>query len=66
MNDIGIHLVLFGLLSAGIVLIGAFFTEQDDNKALHSFPQRFLVFIVGCGVLTGVLLIFEHTFAAVS
>lgn len=66
MNDILIHLLLFGLVSAAIVLMSAFFAEPEDGPALRQYPKRLLVFIIGCGILTGVLLIFEHTLASVN
>jgi hypothetical protein len=66
MNDIWTHLALFLALSAVIVLMSAFFSESSDRAALKSFPRRLFVFIVGCGILTGVLLFFEHTLASVA
>lgn len=66
MNDLVVHLVLFTVLSAVIVLMSAFFSETDDAKALRSFPKRLIVFFVGCGILTGVLLLCEHTLASVN
>ena len=65
MNDLGTHLLLFVLISAAIVLMSAFFSESEDTPALRAFPKRLAVFIVGCGVLTAIMLAFEHTFAAV-
>ena len=65
MNDLLVHFLLFSILSAVIVLMGAFYAEPDDAKALRGFPRRFLVFFVGCGVLAGVLLLAEHTVASV-
>lgn len=66
MNDIWVHLVLFVILSSVIVLMGAFFSEPEDGPALRSFPRRLVVFFIGCGILAGVLLLFEHTLASVS
>lgn len=66
MNDLWVHLLLFVILSAVIVLMSAFFSEPEDGPALRSFPKRLVVFLVGCGILTGVLLLFEHTLASVS
>ena len=66
MTDIGVHLLLFLIVSVAIVLMSAFFSEADDARALAAFPRRLLVFVFGCGVLSGVLLLVEHTFARVS
>jgi hypothetical protein len=65
-NDLWVHLLLFAILSAVIVLMSAFFSEPEDGPALRSFPRRLVVFFVGCGILTGVLLLFEHTLASVN
>jgi len=64
-NDLGTHLALFVLISAVIVLMSAFFSESSDGAALRALPKRLIVFIAGCGVLTAIMLLFEHTFAAV-
>ena len=64
MSEIVIHLALFLLVSLAIVLLGAFYSEAEDGKALRSVPRRLMVFLLGCGALAGVMLICEHTFAA--
>jgi hypothetical protein len=64
-NDLVIHLCLFGLISAVIVMMSAFFTETEDGAALKSFPRRLLHFLVGCGILTGLMLAVEATLASV-
>ncbi len=66
MNDIITHLLLFALISAVIVMMSAFFSEPDDGAALASFPKRFVYFVLGCGVLTGLMLIAEATLASAS
>lgn len=66
MDDLPIHLTLFLILSAVIVLIGTFYSEPDDGKALRAFPRRLLTFFVGCGVLTAIMLVLEHTVASVN
>ncbi len=66
MNDSVVHILLFLLLSAVIVLMGAFYAEPDDARALRSYPRRLLVYLVGCGVLAGILLVAEYTVASVS
>ena len=64
MSELAIHLVLFLLISFAIVLLGAFYSEAEDAKALRSVPRRMGVFLLGCAALAGVMLICEHTFAA--
>ncbi len=65
MKDLPIHLLLFVLVSAVIVLLGSFYAEAEDSQALRGFPRRLGVFLLGCAVLVGVMLICEHTFAGV-
>jgi hypothetical protein len=65
-SDLLIHLLLFGVVSFAIVLMGSFFSETDDARALRSLPRRLAVFLFGCAVLAGIMLAVEHTFAAVS
>ena len=65
MNDLLVHLVLFLVLSAVIVLMGTFYAEPDDAAALRSYPMRLVKFLLGCGVLTVLMLIAEHTVASV-
>ena len=66
MNDRLIHLLLFVTLSAVIVLMGAFYGEPDDSKALHGFGRRLIVFLIGCAVLAGIIILAEHTVASVA
>lgn len=64
--DIAVHLLLFAVVAAAIVLMSAFFSEQEDGPALRAFPRRLLYFFVGCGVLAGLMLLAEHTVASVN
>jgi len=64
-NDLWVHLLLFAILSAVIVLMSAFFSEPEDGPALRSFPKRLLVYFLGSAFLMGILLLFEHTLASV-
>lgn len=64
MKDLGVHLLLFALVAAGIVLLSAFFSEERDGAALAGLPRRFLVFFAGCAILAGVLIFLEHAFAS--
>ena len=66
MNDLGTHLLLFLVISTVIVMMSAFFSEREDGPALRSFPRRFVYFLVGCGLLTGLMLAAEATLASVS
>lgn len=65
MRDLWTHLGLFLLVAFVIVVLGAFYGETDDREAFKSLPRRFLTFVIGCIVLTAIVLICEHTFAAV-
>jgi len=66
MNDLGVHAVLFLLLSAVIVLMGTFYAEPEDGAALRAYPKRLLYFLLGCGALAGLMLLAEHTLASVT
>ncbi|MFT7486720.1 MAG: hypothetical protein ACI9F9_002576 [Candidatus Paceibacteria bacterium] len=66
MKDPIVHLILFVILSAVIVLMGTFYAEPDDSVALRAFPRRLFVFFVGCGALVCVLLLAEYTVASVN
>jgi len=63
--DPTIHLLLFVVISAAIVTMSAFFTEAKDLAALKGLPKRLAVFLIGCAILTAVMLVCEHTFANV-
>jgi len=64
-KDLPVHVLLFLLVSAVIVLMGSFYAEAEDGKALQGFPRRLGVFLFGCAVLVGIMLVCEHTFAGV-
>jgi predicted neutral ceramidase superfamily lipid hydrolase len=63
-NDLVVHLLLFGVISVAIVTLGAFYSEPDDAKALRSLPRRLAAFVIGCTVLAAIVLVCEHTFAS--
>lgn len=65
MKDLPIHLALFLAISIPIVVLGAFYGEADDQRALRSLPRRLLTFVIGCGLVVVAMLICEHTFAAI-
>ena len=60
-----VHVALFLILAAAIVVCGAFYAEPDDGIALRSLPRRYLVFVVSCTVVAGLMLLAETFFAAV-
>lgn len=64
MNDLLVHVLLFLGASVPIVVLGAFFSEPDDARAFAALPRRFATFLMGCGALALVMLVLEHTFAA--
>lgn len=65
MNDLPLHLFLFVVSGSIIVVIGSMFAEPDDAKMVKILPRRLLAFFLGCGAVTAVMLICEHTFASV-
>ena len=65
MKDLPIHIALFFAIAIPIVTLGAFYAEADDGRALRSLPRRMLMFVIGCSIVVAVMLICEHTFAAI-
>lgn len=65
MNDLGTHVALFAIVSFVIVTVGAFYADRDDRAAFRSLPRRYAMFVLGCAILTAVMLVCEHTFASV-
>jgi hypothetical protein len=65
-NDLPIHLLLFLFVGVAIVSLGSFFGDTEDAQALGNIPRRLVVFFAGCGVVALLLLVIEHTVAAVS
>jgi len=63
--SLAIHLALFLAVAVAIVVLGAFHAERDDAKALRSLPRRFVIFLLGCTVLAGVMLLLEQVFVSV-
>lgn len=66
MNDVGVHIALFAFMSVAIVAFGAMFSEPGDAEASKVFVKRWIWFVGGCALLVAVMLVAEHTFAAVS
>ena len=66
MNDLPVHILLFLLTGAVIVVVSTMFAEPEDAAMRQALPRRLLTFFLGCGAVIAVMLICEHTFAAVS
>ncbi len=62
MNDLGFHLGLFFFVALAIVMASAMYAEPDDMKALKSLPKRLAYLVLGCGLLTGVMLLCQVLF----
>lgn len=65
MKDLPVHLLLFLVSGAVIVVISAMFSEPDDTALLRVLPRRLLVFFAGCVAVAVVMLVLEHTLASV-
>ncbi len=65
MSDLLVHLLLFLVVCLAIVVLGAFYADPDDRRALRSLPRRLTAFVLGCVVLAAAILICEHTLASV-
>jgi len=63
-TSIGLHALLFLLLSFPIVVMGAFYSEPEDGPALRSIPRRFGVFVLACGGVALVMLVLEALFVS--
>jgi hypothetical protein len=63
-KDLGVHVVLFLIVSFAIAVLGSMFAESRDAPALRGLPRRFLMFVAGCAILTALMLLCEHTFAS--
>ncbi len=66
MNDIGVHMLLFALIGIGIIAIASFYSEPADRPALRTIPRRFVVFVIGCGILAALMILAESTVAGVN
>ena len=61
----GLHVALFLFSGFVIVTIQTLFSEPDDTEARKALPRRLLHFFGGCVLVAVVMLVFEHTFAAI-
>jgi hypothetical protein len=63
-NDLPTHLALFAFIGLVIVVMGAFYADAEDAPVWRALPRRLATFFGGCAVLVVIMLICEHTFAA--
>jgi hypothetical protein len=66
MDDLGTHALLFFVTASIVVAVSCMFSEEGDQAALAVFPRRLFKFMVGSGIVLGVMLVLEHTLASVS
>ncbi len=66
MHDLGFHALLFVVSTTVVVAVSCMFSEPEDAAALRLFPRRFARFLLGSGIVLGVMLALEHTLAAVN
>ncbi|MEO6710937.1 MAG: hypothetical protein ABI054_11050 [Planctomycetota bacterium] len=66
MSEILVHILLFLVASLAIVGLGSCYADADDGAALRNFPRRFVMFLAGCGLLAGIMVLLEHTVASVN
>jgi len=66
MDDLGTHALLFLVTASIVVAVSCMFSETEDHAALAVFPRRLFKFMVGSGLVLGVMLVLEHTLASVS
>jgi preprotein translocase subunit Sec61beta len=66
MHDLGTHALLFLVTASIVVAVSCMFSEEEDRAALAVFPRRLFKFMVGSGIVLGVMLVLEHTLASVS
>jgi hypothetical protein len=64
-KDLALHVALFLVVSFAIVLLGSFYADAHDRAALGALPRRLATFLLGCAVLSAILLACEFLFARV-
>lgn len=62
---LAVHLAMFALAAAAIVLMGTFYAEPDDARALRALPRRFVTFLIGSAAVVGLMLICEAIFTSI-
>ena len=65
MDDLFFHIALFVASASVIVAVSCMFSEPEDGPALKTFPVRLFKFLVGSGLVLGIMLVLEHTLASV-
>ena len=65
MNSFLPHLFYFLALAVPIVIMGAFYSHAEDEKALRSVPKRYVIFVLSCAAVALVMLLLEMLFASV-
>lgn len=65
MIDPLVHVALFFVVVLVIILVHGFYFTTDDRKALAGAPWRFARFVFWCVVITGALVVAQHTVASV-
>jgi hypothetical protein len=58
------HVGFFLVLALAIVVMSAFYSEEEDGAALRSVPRRYAVFIGACVIVAGVMLLLELVFVS--
>ena len=58
------HAGFFLVLALAIVVMRAFYSEEEDGTALRSVPRRYAVFLGACIVVAGVMLVLELLFVS--
>lgn len=58
------HAGFFLVLALAIVVMSAFYSEEEDRAALRSVPRRYAVFLGACIVVAGVMLVLELLFVS--
>jgi len=61
--SLGAHIGFFLLLSLAIVVMSAFYSDEEDVPALRSIPRRYGMFVGACAAVAAVMLVLEHLFA---
>ena len=65
MKDPAFHLFLFAIVAIAIVTSSAFYADAEDAPAFRSIARRLFWFVGGCALLAALILLAEHTVAAV-
>jgi hypothetical protein len=58
------HAGFFLVLALAIVVMSAFYSEEEDGAALRSVPRRYGVFVGACVIVASVMLLLEVLFVS--